>query len=88
MENQLNQSTKKIRKGDRVIAISGNSKGLIGIVQSSSGDRVIVQGLNLRKKHIKKNAQTATSGRIIEMEEPIHISNLKLYVERDAVTPP
>ncbi len=49
MENKPNQASKKIRKGDRVIAISGNDKGLIGIVQSCKGERVIVQGLNLRK---------------------------------------
>jgi large subunit ribosomal protein L24 len=82
MENKPNQSTKKIRKGDRVVAISGNNRGQIGTVQSRNGDRVIVQGLNLRKKHVKKS-QEAPKGRIVEIERPIHVSNLKVCVEGD-----
>lgn len=82
MENKPNQSTKKIRKGDRVVAVSGNNKGLIGTVQSRKGDKVIVQGLNLRKKHVKKS-QEAPKGRIVEIERPIHVSNLKVCVEGD-----
>lgn len=82
MEKMPKQSTKKIRKGDRVLAISGNSKGLIGAVRSRHGDKVIVQGLNLRKKHVKKS-QEAPTGRIVEIERPIHISNLKVCVEGD-----
>lgn len=81
MENKPSQS-KKIRKGDRVVAISGNNKGLMGVVQSCDGDKVIVQGLNVRKKHIKKT-QDAPKGRIIEIERPIHISNLKVCVDGD-----
>lgn len=75
-------TTKKIRTGDRVIAIAGNNKGLSGTVLSRRGDKVIVQGLNMRKKHIKKS-QDAPTGRIIEIERPIHVSNLKVCVEND-----
>lgn len=82
MENKPNQSTKKIRKGDRVVAISGNNRGLMGTVQSRNGDKVVVQGLNLRKKHVKKS-QEAPKGRIVEIERPIHVSNLKVCVEGD-----
>lgn len=82
MENKPNQPTKKIRKGDRVVAISGNNRGLMGIVQSCKKDRVIVQGLNVRKKHVKKS-QEAPKGRIVEIERPIHVSNLKVCVEGD-----
>ena len=81
MENKPTQS-KKIRKGDRVVAIAGNNKGLIGTVQSRKGERVTVQGLNVRKKHVKKS-QEAPKGRIIEIEKPIHISNLRVCVEGD-----
>lgn len=81
MENKPTQS-KKIRSGDRVIAIAGNSKGLIGTVQSLKGEKVVVQGLNIRKKHIKKS-QDAPKGRIVDIERPIHISNLKVCVEGD-----
>ncbi len=79
MEKKPSQS-KKIRKGDRVVAIAGNARGQIGIVQSCLDDRVVVQGLNLRKKHVKKT-QDAPKGRIVEIEKPIHISNVKVYVE-------
>lgn len=82
MENKPNQS-KKMRKGDRVVAIAGNNRGLIGVVQSLKGDRVIVQGLNIRKKHIKKS-QELPKGRIVEMERPVHISNLMICVEGDS----
>jgi large subunit ribosomal protein L24 len=79
MENK-SSSTKKIRKGDMVVAIAGNSRGLTGVVQSRDGDKIIVQGLNVRKKHVKKT-QDAPKGRIMEIEKPIHASNLKVYVE-------
>jgi len=82
MENKPNQSTKKIRTGDRVVAVSGNNRGLMGTVQSRKGDKVVVQGLNLRKKHVKKS-QEAPKGRIVEIERPIHVSNLKVCVEGD-----
>jgi large subunit ribosomal protein L24 len=82
MENRPSQSTKKIRRGDRVVAISGNNRGLIGVVQSCKGEKVIVQGMNVRKKHVKKS-QEAPKGRIVEIERPIHVSNLKVCVEGD-----
>lgn len=82
MENKPNRS-KKIRKGDRVVAISGNNRGQIGVVQSRDGDKVVVQGLNLRKKHLKKS-QAVPTGRIVEIERPIHISNVQVCVEGDA----
>lgn len=74
--------TKKIRKGDRVVAIAGNDKGQIGVVQSLEGNRILVQGINVRKKHIKRT-QESQKGRIVEIERPIHISNVKLVVEGD-----
>jgi large subunit ribosomal protein L24 len=79
MDNKPSGS-KKIRKGDTVVAIAGNSRGQIGTVQSRKGDQVIVQGLNVRKKHVKRS-QEAPKGRIVEIERPIHISNLKVCVE-------
>lgn len=82
MGKMASNRTKKMRKGDRVIAIAGNSKGLTGVVQSFKGERVVVQGLNLGKKHIKKT-QDAPKGRIVDIERPIHVSNLKLYVEQN-----
>ncbi len=76
------KSTKKIRRGDRVVAIAGNNRGLTGTVISRQGDKAVVQGLNVRKKHLKKTQETP-KGRIVEIEKPIHISNLKVCVDGD-----
>lgn len=67
----------KIRKGDRVRVIAGNSKGKFGEVLSRAEDAVIVQEVNVRKKHMRRTQETQ-GGRIIEMEMPIHISNVRL----------
>ncbi len=69
--------SKRIRKGDRVLVLAGNDKGKTGEVLSRSDDRVIVQGVNIRKKHMKRTQQTQ-GGRIVEMEMPFHISNVRI----------
>lgn len=69
--------SKWIRKGDRVLVIAGNDKGRSGEVLARSEERIIVQGINVRKKHVKPTQQTQ-GGRIVEMEMPIHISNVVL----------
>lgn len=66
---------KKVKKGDKVVSIAGNYRGQVGTVLSRIGDKVIVQGLNIRKKHVKKS-QTNPNGGIVELERPIHISNI------------
>lgn len=70
----------KMRKGDKVIAIAGNFRGQAGTVLSREGDKVVVQGLNIRKKHVKRSQQNPKGG-VIEMEKPINISNLKICNE-------
>lgn len=69
--------SKWIRRGDRVVVIAGNDKGKSGEVLSRSEERVIVQGVNVRKKHMRRTQQTQ-GGRIVEMEMPIHISNVQV----------
>ncbi len=69
--------SKWIKKGDRVLVIAGNDRGKAGEVLSRGEDRVLVQGINVRKKHLKPTQQTQ-GGRIVEMEVPIHISNVSL----------
>jgi large subunit ribosomal protein L24 len=66
----------KIRKGDRVTVISGRDKGMTGEVLRVLRDdhRVVVQGVNMVKRH-QRPSQTSQGG-IIEMESPIHISNV------------
>lgn len=74
--------SKKIRKGDTVVVITGNDRGRVGIVKSTLSDRVVVHGINVRKKHVKRS-QDAPKGRIVDIECPIHISNVKICVDED-----
>lgn len=70
-------SKQKLRKGDRVLVLAGNDKGKIGEVLSRKEDRILVQGVNIRKKHLRPTGQSQ-GGRVVEMEVPIHISNVSL----------
>lgn len=65
-----------MKKGDKVVVISGNEKGRSGTVQSLKGNYVVITGLNIRKKHVRPKSR-ASQG-IIELEMPIHISNVSL----------
>lgn len=70
---------KRIRKGDQVIVIAGKHKGQRGEVLRVLDDRVVVQNVNLVKRHQKPNPAANQPGGIIEREAPIHISNVMLY---------
>ena len=69
--------SKWIRKGDRVKVIAGNDKGKTGEVLGRTEERVLIQGVNIRKKHLKRT-QESQGARIVEMEVPIHVSNVVL----------
>ncbi len=69
----------KIRKGDNVLVLTGRDKGKRGDVALIDGDRVLVTGLNLAKKHTKPNPMKNQPGGIISKEMPIHRSNVALY---------
>ncbi len=69
----------KIKKNDDVIVITGKDKGNRGNVLSVAGDYVLVSGINKVKKHQKPNPVQGTSGGIVEVEKPIHISNIAIY---------
>ncbi|MBZ2279154.1 MAG: 50S ribosomal protein L24 [Buchnera aphidicola] len=70
----------KIRSNDEVIIITGKNKGKKGIVKSIiSNKKVIINGLNLIKKHQKPIPAQNKSGGIIEKEAPIHISNIAIF---------
>jgi large subunit ribosomal protein L24 len=69
--------SKWIKKGDKVIVIAGNEKGKTGEVLVRKEDRVVIQGVNIRKKHVKRRTRTAHS-EIMEIEAPLHISNVSL----------
>ena len=68
----------RIRKGDQVIVIAGADKGKKGEVVRVAGDRVVVQNINIIKRHTKPNPQANVAGGIVEKEAPIHISNVML----------
>lgn len=73
-----------LRKGDEVTVIAGNDKGKTGKVISINGDRIIVEGINVRKKHMKPTQQNQ-KGQIIDIECGIHISNVKPSAGGNAV---
>ncbi len=71
------QKKLKIKKGDQVMVITGESKGQKGRVLevNRDKDRVLVEGINMVSKHTKPNSK-APQGGIIKKEAPVHISNL------------
>ncbi len=71
---------KKIKKGDNVIVITGKDKGKIGIVLVVlKNDKLLVEGINVVKKHLKPNPDKEEKGGIIERSLAIHRSNVMLY---------
>ena len=73
-------ASKRIRKGDDVVVIAGKNRNARGIVlRVFEDDRVLVEGINLAKKHERPNPQKGTAGGIIEKEMPLHISNVALF---------
>ena len=68
-----------IKKGDKVIVISGADKGKTGVVQKALPklDKVVVEGVNVRKKH-RKPTQANPEGSIVDIYAPIHVSNVAL----------
>lgn len=69
----------RIRKGDQVVVITGKNKGQKGEVLRMDGDRLVVQNINLIKRHTKPNPQANQPGGIVEREASIHISNVMLF---------
>lgn len=70
---------RKIKKNDDVIVIAGKDKGNRGSVLSVLDEHVLVSGVNKVKKHQKPNPVKGVAGGIVEMEKPIHISNVAIY---------
>lgn len=73
----------RIKKGDQVIVITGRDKGKTGEVIKSmpKENKVIVQGINLVKRHTKPTQESA--GGIVSKEAPIHVSNVALIDPKD-----
>jgi large subunit ribosomal protein L24 len=71
---------RKIRRGDEVIVRTGRDKGRRGQVVSVLDEaRVVVQGINLVKKHVKPNPMKGEPGGIVAKEAPIQVSNIAIF---------
>ncbi|GCL65875.1 50S ribosomal protein L24 [Pseudaquabacterium pictum] len=70
----------KIRKGDQVIVLTGRDKGKRGTVTLRvDEDHVVVDGINMVKKHVKPNPMKGTTGGVIDKTMPIHQSNVAIF---------
>jgi large subunit ribosomal protein L24 len=70
----------KIRKGDGVIVITGKDKGKRGVVlRRVDAEHLVVEGVNRAKRHTKPNPMKGQPGGIVDIEMPIHISNVALF---------
>lgn len=70
----------KIRKGDEVIVLAGKDKGKRGtVLQMVDDGRVVVDSVNLAKKHVKPNPQAGEPGGIVEKEMPLDASNVAIF---------
>ena len=69
----------KIKQNDEVILIAGKDKGSIGTVTKVLGSKLIVEGFNLAKKHVRANPQEGIQGGIEEKEMPLNSSNVAIY---------
>lgn len=71
----------RIKKGDEVVVLAGKDKGRRGVVLAveNDRDRVIVENVNMIKRHTKGNPMQNTPGGIIEKEAGIHISNVAIW---------
>ena len=71
---------KRIHKGDEVIVTTGRSKGQRGhVLRVVSEEKLLVENVNMVKKHQKPNPGLNQAGGIIDKESPIHISNVAMY---------
>ena len=72
---------RRIRRGDEIVVLTGRNRGVRGNVLSvdAGNERVVVEGVNIVKRHTRPNPQKGTTGGIIEKEMPIHVSNVALF---------
>ncbi|HEU4768192.1 MAG TPA: 50S ribosomal protein L24 [Pyrinomonadaceae bacterium] len=70
----------KIRKGDEVVVLTGKDRGRRGaVVRRVDDERLVVEGVNRVKKHVRPNPLKGEVGGIVEKEMPIHVSNIALF---------
>ena len=70
----------KIRKGDQVIVLTGRDKGKRGaVLQRVDEERILVEGVNVVKKHVKPNPMKGATGGVVDKTLSIHQSNVAIY---------
>jgi large subunit ribosomal protein L24 len=70
----------RIKKGDEVIVLAGRDKGKRGtVLRRVDAEHVVVEGVNRVKKHQRPNPMKNQTGGIVELDKPIHISNVALF---------
>ena len=70
----------KIKQGDEVIVVAGKDKGRRGTVLQIVGvDRILVEGINIARKHVKANPNQGVEGGILDRAMPLHISNVAVF---------
>ena len=69
----------KIKQNDEVIILAGKDKGSTGTVTKVLSSKVVVEGLNVAKKHVRPNPNAGVAGGIISTEMPIAVSNVAIY---------
>ena len=67
----------KLKTGDKVVVIAGANKGKEGKITKVLDNKVVVEGVNMMKKHLRPKDNNGT-GEIVEVERPIHVSNVML----------
>ncbi len=72
---------RKIKKGDDVVILAGKDKGKRGVVLKVIQDleKVVVENINMVKRHTKGNPAQGTPGGIVEKEMPLHVSNVAVW---------
>ena len=71
---------RKIKKGDEVIVITGKDQGKRGtVLRVVDADHVVVEGINVVKKHQRPNPMKGTTGGIVDKEMPLDLSNVAIY---------
>jgi large subunit ribosomal protein L24 len=69
----------KLKCDDEVIVLTGKDKGKRGTISQITGDRILVAGVNMVKRHTKPNPNAGQPGGIIEREAAIHVSNIAIF---------
>jgi large subunit ribosomal protein L24 len=86
-ENQSNRFQPKlhVKRGDKVMVIAGSNKGKVGVIKEVFPDKnvALLEGLNMVKKHVKPTQNS--QGGIVEVEAPIHLSNLMIVDPKSSV---